>query len=352
MQWLLLCPNGVIKLGKENKARQKCVFMILVCIELICFAGVRAFDIGADTEMYIKALNYYSTFSHDSILSQKLVYPFAFEKGYFFFTKVCAWVSMNETTFLVVIAMLMYIPVCIFIYKYSENPLISIYVYFAFSCFTYSLGIFRQMIAISIVLFGVSYIEKRKAIHYILTIFVAMTFHTTAIIMLPFYWIVQIKFKHRLHLIFLIELILLLTSRQIILIELKFIPKYENYIDSKWDVQGGSYLMLIVYNFIVIVAYFMAIREKNKKDNLMNISVCASICALFLTVLGYAMGIFGRIVPYYSIFLLVLIPKILNDYCGRSKIVVHILAVICLVVMFYFVNRNSVIVPYRTINFI
>lgn len=352
IQWLVFFPIGSAKIGKIRNNRQKSIFMIIVCIELICFAGLRAIDVGADTETYIKALNYYKSFPKDSILKQKLVWPFDFEDGYFLFTKICAWLSMNETVFLFTIAILTYIPVCVFIYRYSEEPLISVYTYFAFSCFTYSLGIFRQMMAISIILLGIQYIEKRELIRYMIVIGIAMLFHTTAIIMLPFYWIAQIRFKHRLYIFFILECALLLTSRAVILIAVKVFPKYAGYVGGQYDKQGGSYLLLIVYNLIIVVAYFMAIREKNEKDKWMHISFCATGCATLLLVLGYAMGIFGRIVPYYSIFLLILIPKIVNDYYGKNRIVICVLVTVCLIAMFYILNKSSIIVPYRTIKLI
>lgn len=131
-QWILLFPNGKVTFNKKIKKKQKKIFLIITCIELIIFTGLRASNIEADTSVYINALNHYKALPHNEILSAKLVYPFDFEMGYFIFTKICAFLSLSETMFLTIIATIIYIPIFKFIYDYSENPLISILVYFAF----------------------------------------------------------------------------------------------------------------------------------------------------------------------------------------------------------------------------
>ena len=136
IQWIFLFPNWKINLNRPIEYKQKKYFCVLTCIDLIFFVGFRAMNIGADTETYISGLGYYRSLPHDAILSAKLVYPYDFEFGYFMLTKICAYVSMGNTVFLFLIAAIIYIPVMLFILRYSENPFISVLVYFAFGCFT------------------------------------------------------------------------------------------------------------------------------------------------------------------------------------------------------------------------
>ena len=55
---------------------------------MICFVGIRSFDLGADMGNYLGSLRYYSALPHDQILKAKLVYPFDYEVGYFYLTKL------------------------------------------------------------------------------------------------------------------------------------------------------------------------------------------------------------------------------------------------------------------------
>lgn len=347
MQWYLLFLNRKINLHNPITYKHKRNFIILVCIELICLAGIRGISVGADTTVYINALEYYRGLDDNMILGAKLVYPFDFENGYFLLTKICAFFSMSNTEFLFIIGIIIYIPVCIFILKYSEEPLISVLVYFAFGYFGYSLGIFRQMISISIVLLGVKYIWECKVFKYIIVIAIAMLFHTTAIIMLPFYWVAKIKINNRIKWIFILEVFLLINARTVVMASMQFFPKYRGYIDGIYDTQGGSYTMLILLNVILIFAYYKLNVHMNKENRLLNISVNALVMAIFLQILGYSMGIFGRIVPYYSIYLVILIPIVVNQYFKRNRLFMHFFTIFGLVSIFYVLTSgNTYLCPF------
>lgn len=346
LEWLFMFPGAKVKVGQEIAYKQRKSFLIIVCIEMICFAGFRAIDIGADTVIYLDALRYYSNFSNDNILKAELVWPFKFENGYFMLTKIAAWLSFDETTFLILIAILIYVPVCWFILQYSENPLLSILIYFAFF-FGYSVGIFRQMIALSIVLIGTKYIWERNFAKFLITIGLAMTFHTTAIIMLPLYWVNNMKLDNKLTFIFVVEAIFLVSARAIALFATRLSPMYSGYISSKYDVQGGSYTMLILLNIVMIAGFIMERTKENRENQLLRMSVNAIVIAVFLQIVGYSMEIFGRVVPYYSIYLLVLVPFLLNRYFRKNIIFMHIIVVFALVALFCFFTIGSKIDPYR-----
>lgn len=347
MQWLLFFLNRKIDMNNPLTYKQRKNFVILVCIELICFAGMRAINIGADTGVYINALEYYKELPYDTILKGKLVYPFDFEIGYFVLTKICAFFSLSATEFLFLIAIIIYVPVCKFILKYSEDPLISLLVYFSFGYFGYSLGIFRQMIAISIVLLGFKYVQEHKLFKYIIVVMIAMIFHTTAIIMFPFYWISRIRIRNKLKWIFVFEVIFFRFARTIVMLSVKFFPKYEGYVNGIYDIQGGSYTMLILLNIILIAAYYILNKAENRGNEILHISMNALVTAIYLQILGYSMGIFGRIVSYYSIYLIILIPILVNQYFKKNRILIHFMAIIGLVLIFCILIRgNNDLCPY------
>ena len=308
LEWLLLFPGAKLTLGREIPYKQRKIFLVIVCIEMIGFAGIRDTALGADTTTYLRAFEYYSALPQGEILGAALVSPYDFEVGYFWLTKLCAWLSIGKTGFLIVIAALIYIPVCRFTLKYSESPLMGILVYFAFSFFQYSLGIFRQMIALSITLLGVKYIFEQKFGKFLLTVAIAMTFHTTAIIVLPLYWIYRLKLENKMKWIFAVEAVCLVCARPLVLFAVRLFPKYANYVSGRFDVQGGSYVMLILLNAILIAGCLVEKRKENQDNIVLRMSVNATIMAILLQIVGYSMGIFGRIVPYYSIYLVILIP--------------------------------------------
>lgn len=88
IEWMILFSKMKLKIGGLVEYNRRKKFIILVCIEMICFAGIRSFDLGADMGNYWGSLRYYSALPHDQILKAKLVYPFDYEVGYFYLTKL------------------------------------------------------------------------------------------------------------------------------------------------------------------------------------------------------------------------------------------------------------------------
>lgn len=349
VEWLLFSPDARLTLGPTIPHNQKKIFLVIVCLEMIAFTGFRATDLGADTTTYLNALKHYRAMPHNAILNAALVPPYDFEIGYFWLTKFCAWLSLSETGFLIVISILIYVPVCWFLLQYSENPLLGILIYFAFGFFEYSLGVFRQLIALSITLFGTKFIFERKLGKFLLIIALAMTFHTTAIIMLPLYWAYRFKLENMMG-VFIAEAICLVTARSLVLLAIKLLPKYSGFISGKYDVQGGSYSMLILLNLVFVVGCIIERREENRDNMVLRMSVNATAIAALLQIVGYSMGIFGRIVQYYSIYLVVLIPFLMNRCFKKNIIFVHFIGVVGLIALFYLLTKNSYYIdPYSSI---
>lgn len=328
-----------------TKQFRKKEYLIVCCAELILLAGLRAYTVGADTAFYLQALDHYSQLPRKEILTADLVLPYDFEIGYFILTKICAFLSMPKTLFLFVIAVIIYIPLFHYIFRYSKYPTVSIFIYFGLSLFAYSLGIFRQMIAISVILCGLKFIEQKKFWKFALTVAFATLFHITALIALALYFLPRIKNSLLLKLVIPVELIFLIFGRQFIVLIFSVFKQFTHYLDGAFDVQGGSYLMLIFLN----VVYFTAsILQKRLPSKFNPIFLNSLAVAILLQTLGYSMGLFGRIVPYYSVFLMVVIPDIISCFKDRYKKGVEWMALAgFLAFTVYFTYGNVYITPYN-----
>ena len=320
-------------------------YVILCGIEIILLASLRGYTVGADTQVYLKALEHYGSLSSRELLVAPLVYPFDFEFGYFWLTKISALLGIGKTEFLFLISVIIYIPVFANITRYSSMPYFSILSYFAFGFFSLSLGIFRQMIAISILFCGWEYIRKRKLIKFLLVMGLAMLFHTTAVISLLLYILYGIKWERVAWLIIPAELLLLVFGRSVVLIAFKLMPQYSGYLDGKYDIQGGSYVMLMVINVILFACIF--INKKGRFND--DITICALILAVLLQAIGYSMAIFGRIVPYYSIYIIFALPNIVNGFNKSLRRSVNFVVIIGLFLMAILeFSGNEYVTPYYT----
>lgn len=79
--------------------------------------------------------------------------------------------------------------------RHSVNPALSVFLFSAMSFYFASFNGIRQFIAISIILLLFDYLAKRKVIKYLLGVIVASMFHTSALIMIPVYFLVGMRYK-------------------------------------------------------------------------------------------------------------------------------------------------------------
>ena len=254
---------------------------------------------------------------------------------------------MSKTAFLLVVAALIYIPLFTFLNKNSENPLLSVLAYIAFGFFSYSIGLFRQMIAVSICLCGVPFIKQKRLVKYCLCCVLACLFHSTALIMIPFYWISRLDLKRNriLYLVsvLLIEVFCIIFGRKIVDFFLYLVPKYSGYIGSKYDVQGGTYLNIIYLNVLLILGLFVV--EPKEQEG--SICVQAIMVAGILQSCSYALGVMGRIVCYYSVYSIILLPLIANHIIKEKNIAQIGLYVLLFAFTLYVVNNDLVLLNFR-----
>ena len=103
--------------------------------------------------------------------------------------------------------------------------------------------------------------------------------------------------------------------------------------------------MLLLLNVILFAAIFF--REKGNADQ--NLTICALILAVCLQCVGYSMAIFGRVVPYFSIYLIFAVPNILRGIGKKwSALAVPLVAAVLFLLVFRDLHGNQYVTPYYT----
>ena len=332
---------------QREAKRDKAVFVTLACLEMLLLAALRGRTIGADTETYLRALGYYRSLPREQILGAKLVYPFDFEIGYFMLTKLCAWLGISDPVFLLIIAALIYIPLFQAIYERSDMPYLSILVYFGMGLFAYSLGIFRQLIAMSIVLSGIYCIEERRFCRFLIYIGFAMLFHTTAFVVLPLYFLGRLNTRKWAAVIFTGEFGLLVLGRPVVMLLVKVFPRYARYVGSMYDIQGGTYTMLILLTAVLVMG-LIADSRKNAPSRPNRLLLNAMVMAVWLQAISYSMEVAGRLVIYYSMFMIFLIPQLIESFFkGKDRWIAMLLVGLCFLLLACLnLHGNGYVSPY------
>lgn len=309
----------------SNRSR----FIRLVTFLLILIATIRAPYIGADTTNYVSALEAYKNYSWGYLFTHN-VYPHDYEFGYRMFTKLCSVLGMNYTMFFFILALALYIPLLKFIEKKSPNSLVSVALYIGVFNYLYSLGINRQAIAVVLCILSTHYIEKKKVTSFvIMVVATAFFFHSSAIMFLAVYpvsWFIY-NHKNKMTMIYIaiiaLEAVFVIGGRYVAGIILRILPTYIGYIGSIYATTSNSYLMLAFFDIILIGC--MCITH-NKSDTNISINIyisCLLICCLAQAA-SYSFAIMGRAVWYFSTFMIILIPFIVeNIFEEKSKRIVY-----------------------------
>lgn len=337
----------------SNIKNKRTIFLRLALIELVILMGLRAHNIGADTFAYISALDLYKSVSPLNILTEgdKI---FHFEVGYAIFTCLFGKMTVNGTAFLFLIAIIMYYPVFKVIKKYSYYPLISIFTYFAFSFFSYSLGIFRQMIALSICISGLPYIldeadVKKNNLKYLLIIALASTFHETSICFLVLFFIRKVDIKRIQKYVLPVTFLCIIFGRFLLNnIILRIVPQYGTYIGNIPDISVGyilSFALIILIYFAVV--FFV---DENDMNSCERLAIRELILAIFLQAISFALGLMGRALVYFTFSLLILIPMLIKKVKIKNmRWVIYFITWSCLLLLTIYTQfwDNKYICPFR-----
>lgn len=281
------------------------VYLILASIPLILVSGLR-WKTGVDHT------NYYYVFYNirDSLDTHveigfkvlcKLILMFTQNLSVLFF--VCALITVGFTM--------------VAIKQNSTNLFISAFLYISMGYFYYSMNSIRHFIALSIYLFAFYFLKKRKLLPYVLCIIVAALFHKIALIAIPLYFILNIKFKAYWYGIFAAILITTnLFHRQI----LDFIYQFVFNFYKSYELENTGYSLLNIGITLALATLALVYRKKlleKDKTNIIFIN-SALLGLLFFAFCGW-IPVYTRIGQYLTILSLFFIPVII-DCEERPKI--------------------------------
>lgn len=334
-----------IAISAEERELTWTPYLVCLCVALVFFVSMRDVTVGADTGNYLGSLHYYAGIPWSDVLTAKLVYPYDYEPGYFLLTKICAHFYMSDHVFFLLIAVLIYLPLMEFFGRYSDSPFLSFLIYCALSLFAYSLGIFRQMIALSICLFATRWVNSNKPVPFAISIGVAMAFHSSAICFVLLWFYKRFDVIKFLKIAIPFSFVCLIFGRIIAMIAVKVLPQYAGYIGSKYDVEDGSYTMFMLLLFIALVALYTLRDESmfNKCPDIIRLSIFSLGIALCLQGASYSLGIMGRIVSYYTIFLTILIPYLMMHCVGRHGRVLSFYLVVPITITLFISSMTALV---------
>jgi len=254
------------------------------------------------------------------------------EPGYFALQIFFQTFSDNYQLYLVFIAALFTIPLGIWIYKHSTEPIISFAIYFClFSPFFAITGI-AQTMATAVVLFGgYKYLINRRFIPFLIVCLIGATFHRSAVFFLAIYFVSWVPVTKVYYLFAFSAFAGLLFFKDLFVKIVVAVTGYTNFANQH---SSGTYNFTIMY---VAICALIAWRSKKIVQGSKEIQVWvnAVYLGLMLVPLTFINSTTMRGVQYFSVFLMLLVPKALDTFEYKERKIVQWLMVFALGVMFF-----------------
>ena len=316
--------------------RSKKIFCILASLNWILLSGLRDFSIGADTLAYEYIFDQMVYKSWSNVITNFFDSYFAtaqgMEPGYIMFEKFVQIFTTNYQVFLIIIAMIFTIPLGIWIYKNSSEPAMSFLIYSVLFYAFFAITGLRQTIATAlVVMIGYEFIKERRFWPFLIITLVAFAMHKTAICFFPFYFIANKKITKNHFTILLAIYPFLFVFRNQLMVLLGGLAGYEQYVEQ-FEGAGTWTFSAILLILLGVTIFKCKIMLKNNSNVTHYIN--ALLIAFSFVPLTFVNPSAMRVVQYYSIFLMLLVPEIIRSFNKDERTIVHYVATVVLVILF------------------
>lgn len=323
-----------------NKTIEK-ILLFIMFFMLFIVSAIRKY-VGTDYGIYLHVYNGIENRVYDRE---------GMEIGYFYLNKLTKYLFGGEYTIFIITSLIIIGLIYLTIKKNSIDPLMSMIIFMCLGFYITSFNTIRQYIAIALIFYSIRYCETK--IKWIIPILIASLFHTTALIVIPFYFISKLNLSKKQYLVLLsLGPILYLSYGRTVIYLTNFLERFQHYQNSRFVTQGANPIRTII-TISILVFCFISYDEiiKNKK---MKFALGMVIFGTLFSVLMIHGKIFARIVDYFNIFQVILIPyviKNMNRYKMKKYSIFITIAIICWssFYFYYSIRTNQAdVMPYRT----
>ena len=350
--WFILAWVIVFGIMSQMRAKYICagegiyesrtnLFMAIMAFSIIIFfAGMRSYV--ADTSAYINTFNQYPLFSvaHDMIFDSS-----AREPGFIVFSiLIKTYISQDYQVWLFIIATISGVCIMYPLYKYSCNYGISLFLFMTSCQFTWMFNGMRQFLVAYILFACTPFILEKKPIPYIIIVLILSTFHKSALIMIPAYFIVDSEPWSKRTMLFIacIILAMMFTSKFTGLLDT--VVENSDYATSigefKDSDDGTNPIRILVESIPIIIAFIYRDRIKEKLTPIIKISINMSLISsgvYIISKIAKSGVLLGRLPIYFSLYNLLLLPWLINNIFEKNeRRLINFFMIICYLGFFYY----------------
>lgn len=288
-------------------------------------------------------INYYRYF-HNIVEGR----PQEVEKTYKLICMLVWKLGLDFQWVYVIYCLIAYTLLAMCIRKYSKNYAFS-YLMFYFSGFFALLGLnqIRQFVSVMLIFYGYSFIKEKKLIPYVICVLLATAFHFTSIVMLPFYWILNKKWRLSIFAVIAVVLapINFFYTEVMGWLFATFLPRYlnTNYMTREFNLDI-PYLAMVIFTLIICLIYR---KNADKEVPMWHNGVILSV---LIGLLGSWVPEYKRFIYFFFIGSITYVTELIEKE-ENKKVKWGLYGAILLVYMWYYSRATNEwgIYPYRSI---
>lgn len=279
--------------GREQKTR----LFYLGCGVLIVLFVAQDTGVGVDLREYLRQYALIKT------LSWKAFFTHKFEFGYVILNRLLGMVFEGDRVLVLCVGILIFLPFFRWIRRESGNPAMSLLLFVALGFYTHAFLMYRQLCAMAILTLAYRFVRERKGIPFLLTVLLAMSFHRTAAIFLPVYFLYSIPADRRLMAAAVIgSFVVGLLGKPI----LNFLNLFV-YAPGTPLFEGGITMYVVLWVSALVVYWLLRERLEETRIKLPFIML---LLAAVLQSIAFTFSNWARVMLYLRVSMVLLIPEL------------------------------------------
>lgn len=355
---ILPCKKGNLSenINRYNRSRivlkKSELYVGMVVLLLVLMAGLRDYTVGIDLQHH-----YFDDFKTYAVQPWRNISEHGIECGMFVLSKLIGIIRVDGQLFIFITSLISIGLTIRFFYWHSDDFKFSVALFIMYCLMYQYMNQIAQCIAISFVLFGYDYLEKKKNVAFLICVAIAVSFHTTAVFSLLLFLLKRLKVTRKSIIWFTIAAgVFVATYNSFFEFGARLLPQYSWYTASEkhgvGDISLGVIIRIGLLGAVVLWSVYLA-KYRNRMSLAKNVDfkIYMAYIAFLFQLITTRMIVMNRIGQYALPFVFILVPDCIKNSGKYRKIIsLGILAGMLLYFSYITIQWGAVsygVVPYK-----
>lgn len=258
--------NGIF-FGKKRKWYVFSTFFLIILV-----AALRSTDIGIDLAGHYARDYVVIAKSNWNSFSQLLTLT-GYDPGFVVLCKILGYISVDPQCFIVITSIFIYFSVATYIYKYSDDVVLETFLFFTSFMYFMYMTMIAQAIAIAVIMWDLKFLLEKKYIKYCILALLAVSIHSSAILVLLFIPLASLKVKKNYIIVYILGMIGVISifNKVFALFVNVIFPQFSFYLSGNIHGKGQvlniyTFCHLLIYILSIVLAGMFIYYRKNVQD--------------------------------------------------------------------------------------